>query len=265
MATASVLAQVQPESCVAAVRAQAGSLGDARSAIDTVLSQRGWRGKATEHAVALRLVAATASARLDGASGPEDASAMGVHVRAVRLLTDEVHVRVDDAVRAPAMVLARLHVVATSTGHVPEEHRGRPRVDDMADDPLRLGPAPRAEDAQRLLSEALRWMTSDEVGDVPGLARAAIVHGLLAIGRPFRDMSGPVARAAGRLVMAARGVDPDGLIPVEAGIEAVGRAGYVRALRAWMDGDLEAWLDFHAQAVIRAAMLADDQVNGRTR
>lgn len=189
---------------------------------------------------------------------------MGGHVRAIRLLTEQVHDHVDDAARSPAMVIARLHVIATATSHIPEEHRGRPRSEDVADDPLHLGPPPRAAEAHQVLAESLRWMTPTTAPDVPGLARAAIVHGLLACGRPFRDMSGPVARASGRLVLAMRGVDPDGLIPVEAGIDAVGRSGYVRALRSWLDGDIAPWLDFHTRAVVTAAMFADDQVNGRS-
>lgn len=252
--------RIAEEELAAAARRLAGSLDEARAAVDAVLSLRGWRSDAPRHAAALRAVAAAASARLDGAQGPEDSSAMGGHVRAIRLLTDEVHRQVDVAERAPAMVIARLHVVATSSGHVHDDHRGRPRVDDEVNDPLHLGSVIPAADARAMLTMALGWMSPATASDIPGIARAATVHGLLAVARPFRDMSGPVARAAGRLVLAMRAVDPDGLIPVEAGIEAVGRAGYVRALRSWIDGDIDPWLEFHCNAVVRAAMIADAQV-----
>ena len=53
-------------------------------------------------------------------------------------------------------------------------------------------------------------------------------------------------------VLAARGVDPDGLTVPEAGLFAAGRSAYAQALRGYASGDPEAvgaWLVLHAETV----------------
>ena len=53
--------------------------------------------------------------------------------------------------------------------------------------------------------------------DGPALLVAAVVHGELISGSPFASHNGLVARAAERLVLVARGLDPTSLVVPEAG------------------------------------------------
>jgi hypothetical protein len=90
---------------------------------------------------------------------------------------------------------------------------------------------------------------------VPALLRAAVVHGELLALRPFAGPSGVVARAAGRLTLIAAGLDPRGLLPVDAGHlarepEYVGSAG---AFATGTPDGLRSWLRHHASAVVAAA------------
>ena len=87
---------------------------------------------------------------------------------------------------------------------------------------------------------------------MPALVVAAVAHGEVAVTRPFAWGSGLVARAMTRLVLAARGVDPDGITVPEAGLFAAGRTAYVEALKAYASGDPEGvgrWIVLHAETV----------------
>ena len=136
-----------------------------------------------------------------------------------------------------------------STDFSPDQ-RGRLRSDDQADDPLRLPELPSAEQASARLAALARILTMPT--DAPALVIAAIAHAEVATIRPFAWGSGLVARAMTRLVLAGRGVDPDGLTVNEAGLFAAGRSRYISALRAYQsatpDG-LAEWLILHADAV----------------
>jgi hypothetical protein len=72
---------------------------------------------------------------------------------------------------------------------------------------------------------------------------------------PFGSYDGLVARAAERLVLVARGVDPASLVVPEAGHLAL-RAEYESNLRAYAEGGrsgLHAWLLYAAEAQARGA------------
>jgi len=72
----------------------------------------------------------------------------------------------------------------------------------------------------------------------------------LAVVAPFASHNGIVARAAERLVLVARGVDPASLVVPEAGHLAL-RAQYESNLRGYRDGGrtgLHAWLRYAAEA-----------------
>jgi hypothetical protein len=61
-----------------------------------------------------------------------------------------------------------------------------------------------------------------------------------------------VARASTRVLLAARGVDPDGLTVPEAGLFAAGRPAYAEALRGYAGGTTEGvarWIVLHAETV----------------
>jgi Fic family protein len=85
----------------------------------------------------------------------------------------------------------------------------------------------------------------------PALVVAAVAHAEVAVLRPFTWGSGLVARATARLVMAERGVDPSLFSIPERGVLEQGRAGYVRALRAYASGTPDGVAEFlvwHATA-----------------
>jgi len=107
----------------------------------------------------------------------------------------------------------------------------------------------------------------DSVGadrEVPAVVSSALVHGTLLAERPFVRGSGLLARYAGRLTMAARGLDPDFLVASDVGLAAAGRPAYVRAIRAFMTGcgsggspdDVSTWICFVCEFVERGARIS---------
>jgi hypothetical protein len=138
--------------------------------------------------------------------------------------------------RSPLQVLARLHTLAAA-GSVDDAELGRPR--DAAS-------AERLQGVARLLSEP---------STVPALLLAAVVHAEIATAAPFASHNGMVARAAERLVLAARGVDEKSLTVPEAAHLAL-RAAYESNLGAYRDGGangVHAWLLYAAEAYAAGA------------
>jgi hypothetical protein len=134
---------------------------------------------------------------------------------------------------APAQAFARLH--SLTGGSTP----GRP-----------AGP----EGADRLQSLARTLLATS----APALLVAAVVHADLQTSAPFAEHNGIVARAAERLVLVARGVDPASLVVPEAGHLAL-RPAYESNLRGYRDGGrsgLHAWLLYAAEAQARGAELS---------
>ena len=83
----------------------------------------------------------------------------------------------------------------------------------------------------------------------------AVVHGELLALRPFGWGDGIVARAAERLTLMARGLDPNSLVPTQLGHEQR-REHYAAALRGYMTGTPEGvagWVVHCAQAVMEGA------------
>jgi hypothetical protein len=236
----------------------ADAVAEARDAVDQVLWDRQVRARAAEIVPLSRLRGGWASASLDGAEVRPDAlvsgdaldgSPMGEVVASALDVQAEIPRLVELVDRSPLQALSTLHAVA-SARFLPPDLRGRVRTDDVADDPLRLGRLPSAEEASRrtrALGPLLAAPTS-----APALVVAAVVHAELAWVRPFSWGSGLVSRATTRLVLAARGVDPDGVTVPEAGLLAAGRPAYAGALRGYAAGTPEGvagWLVLHSQAV----------------
>jgi hypothetical protein len=230
----------------------------ARDNVDGVLWDRGVRARAAEIVAGSRLRGGWASAAIDGAEVRPDAlvsgdaldgSPIGRVVAAALAVQAEIPLVVDLVDRAPLQALSRLHAVASS-GMVHDLDRGRPRRDEAVDDPLRLGMlpiAPQASARMTALSVVLTVPTT-----VPALVVAAVAHAEVAVTRPFAWGSGLVARAMTRAVLAARGVDPDGITVPEAGLFAAGRSAYTEALRAYASGDpagVGRWIVLHADTV----------------
>ncbi len=137
--------------------------------------------------------------------------------------------------RAPLQVLARLHTLAAAD-LAAADRLGRP-----------VGDRPGVDDRLADLARTLTRPTS-----APALVPAAVVHGELLATAPFGSADGVVARAAARLVMLGRGLDPTGAAVPEEGHLELGADRYAAALEAYRSGTpagVAAWVSHCAQAV----------------
>ncbi len=245
----------------------ADAAAEGRRRVDALLWDRGLRARMSDVVADSRLQGAWASAALEGAELPPaavrdgsalDDSPMGQVLAAALRLQAEVPRLASVFERAPAQAWARLHAVAAHR-RVPDDELGRPRDDVLVDDPLRLGPAlPPEQVAARLDSLAALLVAPTEA---PALVVAAVVHGELLTLRPFRWGSGLVARASLRLVLAARGVDPDGAAVPESGLLMAGRPTYRSAALRYQEGSADgvgAWIALCCQAVADGAAIPPD-------
>ncbi len=214
----------------------ADALGAAREAVDRLLNHRVLRRQSAAVSSESALRGARASAALEGADLPladlragnvDDAIAQGA-LRASAGLGGLV----PTWERAPLQAVARLHVLAAA-GTVPEDRLGRPAV---------------AADVDRLTGLARLLVESRAT---PGILLSAVVHGELATVAPFGRLDGVVARAAARLTLITRGVDPKSVSVPEIG--HLERAGdYGAALAAYATGEpagVATWLRHCAAAV----------------
>lgn len=204
------------------------------SEIDALLWRRDVRAAAAQVAAASVERGARDSAAIDGADVVVvDSSPMGRVLDASLRLTAAVPSQVDVFSSAPLQALAQLHAVVAH-GFVADDQLGRPRAFESADDPLRLGPLPPSRVAADRLAGLADLLTRPTVA--PALLVAAIAHAEIASVRPFAWGSGLLARAAVRLVLAARSVDPSLFSIPEHGMLQMGRPAYVSAMRAYASG-----------------------------
>jgi hypothetical protein len=233
----------------------------ARDAVDRLLRHRLLRRRSAEVTAESSLRGARASAALEGADRPleelrsellERGVAPGAGAElvegAVRLHA-ELGGLIDIWERAPRQALARMHVLA-ARGLIGDDQLGRPRAEGApVDDPLGLGAAPTvAEVSARLdgLAELLVAPTA-----APALVVAAVVHAEVLAVRPFGRADGLIARAASRLTLVGRGLDPKSVTAPEVG-HAELAADYAKVARAYLTGEPEAvaaWVAHCARAV----------------
>lgn len=218
-----------------------------RDGIDTLLRDRGLRRSTPEDTAESLLRGAVATARLEGAEGDEETLRAGggdATARGAVLLSTELLGLAAPWRTAPLQAVARMHALA-ATGTLPDAERGRPAT---------------PEGARRLTWLAQAVQAS---GDVPGLVVAALVHAEVASAGAFASHNRVVARAAERLVLVVRGVDPASLVVPEAG-HADEPDGYAGALAAYERdaaslhaGDpgpgVHQWLLYASQAFARGA------------
>ena len=206
----------------------------ARDGIDALLRDRGLRRTTPEQTAESLLRGAHASAVLEGSTATLDEVRAGAGDS-----TAQAAVRVSTGVlglvpvlgSSPLQALARLHALA-GKGEVEDDLLGRPTS---------------PEAAARLNALATTLLATS----VPALMVGALVHAEIMTVAPFASHNGIVARAAERLVMVARGVDPASVVVPEAGHLAV-RAAYESNLRGYRDGGtpgLQSWLLYAAEAV----------------
>ena len=249
---------------------------EARAAVDRLLSHRVLRRRSAEVTAESALRGARASAQLEGAGielerlrgqllgggtvvlPSKDARGAKVVESAVRLHADLGQVLVSWR-HSPKQALARLHVLAAAELVDDRDRLGRPRAAGAPyDDPLGLGPAPDPLEVSARLDGLARLLTLGT--SVPAVVVSAVVHGELLALRPFGVGDGLVARAAARLVLIDRGLDPKAVSAPEVGhVElehAHGGQGYAQAARRYAAGGppgVAAWIVHCATAVALGA------------
>ena len=204
-----------------------------RDGIDVLLRDRGLRRTTPEQTGESLLRGAHASAVLEGStSSLEDIRAGAgdeVAQAAVRVSTELLSL-VPVMGRSPVQAFARLH--SLTGGATP----GQP-----------VGP-----EASARLQDLSRALLATSA---PALVVAALVHAELVAAAAFASHNGLVARAAERLVMVSRGVDPASLVVPEGG-HLVLAAEYESNLRGYRDGGragLHAWMLYGAEAQTKGA------------
>ncbi len=197
-----------------------------RDGIDTMLRDRGLRRTSPDLTAESLLRGAHASAVLAGSTSTAEETRSGhgdPTAQAALRVSVELLGLVPVFARTPLQALARLHTLAAA-GSVPDDEVGRPRD---------------AASASRL-----REVTDLLRSGRPALLTAALVHAELATVAPFGSADDLVARAAERLVLVARGVDPKSLVVPEAGHLAL-RPAYESGLGGYAAGTrngVHAWL-----------------------
>jgi hypothetical protein len=242
-----------------------------RTAVDAVLWPRNLGSDGPALAAASRVHGAQACAAIDGIDFAVEAwrsgdawedSAMGRIAAGTWRGYAELPSLVAVWRSAPLQALARLHaLVARDTE--PADDLGRPRTGEP-DDPLRLGAAPPPAEVTARLS-LLGRLVGGGGTSAPALVEAAVVHGELLSLRPFSTGSGIVARLATRLVLAARGLDPDNLTVPEVGIMQLGRPAYVKAVKGYATGEpggVAGWIEFIGSSIVVGCAAADEILVG---
>lgn len=254
---------------------------EARTAVDGLLGHRVLRRRSAEVTAESALRGARASAELEGAGmelerlrgqlmNGQPVTVQSKDPRLGQLAANAVRLHADLGAllpswrAAPRQALARLHVLAAADLGVPAEHLGRPRVavTDPVEDPLGLGAAPQPLEASARLDGLCRLLLAPTAA--PAVVVAAVVHGELLALRAFGSADGLVARAAARLVLVDRGLDPKAVSAPEVGHAELDAAGlrashshaYADAARGYVsegpDG-VARWLVHCAQAVALGA------------
>lgn len=252
---------------VAAIPEVAEATARARRAIDGLLLDRRLRTGAASLASSAALRNAHASATLEGAEVPLEelrSGATGSPLLRVAASAMEVQRLVRTLTGVPSRQAWATLAAVAGRPYLPDERLGRPRAEgEDAEDPLRLGLGHDADDVTlrlAVLSDLLQRPTA-----APALVVAALVHGELLALQPFGAGNGVVARAAAHLIAAQRGLDPDCFSMTDVGLASLGRAAYVRAIRAYDTGGeagVAQWCVHVATAFERGVALAIAELDG---
>lgn len=231
----------------------AEAVAGARTAVDALLGHRVLRRRSAEVTAESALRGARASAQLEGAGielerlrgqllaggavtlarrgdGSEDERGSRLVEGAVRLHADLGQV-LGPWRHSPRQALARMHVVVAGDLGLDPDLLGRPRAAGApVDDPLELGPAPDPLEVSARLDGLSRVVLATRV---PAVVVSAVVHGELLALRSFGTADGLVARAAARLVLVDRGLDPKAVSAPEVGAVEL-QADYADSARAYV-------------------------------
>lgn len=213
---------------------------EARAAVDRLLAHRVLRRGSAGVSAESALRGARASAALSGADHDlalVRTGAGGPVVRGALRVSGELGSMVQTWGRAPGQVLARLHVLAARELAAPE----------------RLGSPVADPDVGRRI-DALAGLVTDRAAG-PAVVLAAVVHGELLTLAPFGTADGIVARAASRLCLVTRGLDPKAVSVPEVGHCELAES-YVDAASAYCSGapdGVATWLRHCCAAVALGA------------
>jgi len=226
----------------------APALEEARTAVDALLAERSLRRTGGRLAAEVSLRCAHASAALEGVetdlSDVRDGTVTDPVVQGALRVAEALPGLADTYTRAPGQALAKLHLLA-ARGVVDDDQLGRPALTGRA--ALRFG-------------GLLGLLADPDPG--PGLLHAAVVHAELLTLAPFPGPNGVVARAAARLTLITRGVDPRGLVAVDVGHldRAPEYQGSATAYAAGTDDGVRSWLR-HVTEAVRAGAARTAELN----
>jgi len=210
----------------------ASAVTAATDAVDAVLRDRGLRSVNEEQLSRALLAGATANAAMTDDPKRWQVGALRLSAELAPLAA---LIRV-----APAQALARAHALV-ARGVVPDSDLGK------------IGSEPEMAARMKSLGELLTRHTS-----ASAIVVGAVAHAEIAVVAPFADASGLIARATEHLVLIAAGVDPYGVIVVEAG-HAERQTSYASELAAYAGGSVagvRGWLLRCAGAVARGAEIS---------
>jgi Fic family protein len=229
---------VDPLSPLLSLPGVAAAAEDARRSVDRLLTHNAMRKHATSIAVEAGLRCARASAALEGhdvaladlrSAPPDDPVVRG----ALRVAAD-LRPLVETWEHAPLQALARMHTLAAA-GLASGDALGRPRT---------------SEDVSTRLATLVSVLSATAA---PAVVVAGVVHGELLALAPFDTANGVVARAAARVVLVARGLDPRGVCAPDVGC-AADPAAYASAASSFATGDVAPWLLLWCGAVSHGAV-----------
>lgn len=203
----------------------------ARDDIDAMLWRRDIRANSIPVAQASISRGAMDSAALEGAdlAGVED-SPMGKVVSATLAVTAQAPLLADTWLTAPLQVVTRLHLLVAKE-FSEHDQLGRPRTENIPDDPLHIGSIPDHSVVPAFLMSLSKQCVDTQAS---AIIEAGFAHAEIMRLRPFTWGSGLVARAVVRTVFAARGLDPSNFSIPENGMFETGRTNYVSAIRGYI-------------------------------
>ena len=237
------------------------AVDEARAAVDRLRGHRVLRSRSAEVTAESALRGARASAAIAGADWPleelrrrtdfGDEPGAGV-VRGALRVSGELSPLLAVLRQAPAQALTRMHMLAAA-GEIDPARIGRPRTADEAVTIEPGGPATpvSADEAAARLASLTTLLTAPS--KAPALVIAAVAQGELLAATPFGWGDGLLARAVFRLVLVARGLDPQSLAVPEVGFLELGVEARRAALDAYASGTAEglgAWITHCGEALV---------------
>lgn len=157
----------------------------------------------------------------------------------------------DTLLAAPSETLARLHALVTR-GLVPAEEAGRIRRSHQAVHDASVGRviynAAPPDSIEGRLCRLDDWVVSTGAREHALVVSGVLHHELLAL-HPYESANGRLARAASRLLLRGRGLDPHGIAAIEEVLAEDPMGYHEEVARTMRRRDLTIWLERWGEAV----------------